>query len=117
MNKVIITRCFFLSLIAVSLLAQPCLREGSTITSALSRTRSNPTVKQPWKSRVRSKLVVKNYRVLFDGRKDGYQASGGATLFFNNRLMIWFQRASDAEAGIYPLLTESRDQGVTWTKP
>ena len=63
------------------------------------------------------KVAVKEFRVLYDGQKDGYYASAGGSVLNGKRLEMAFFKASDAAAGTVPYLVESRDMGRTWTKP
>ncbi len=62
-------------------------------------------------------LALKEYKVLFDGQKSGYDASGGSVIYANGELYLLFQKASDGEKGLRPLMTKSADLGETWTTP
>ncbi|MEO7653910.1 MAG: hypothetical protein ABIZ80_25920, partial [Bryobacteraceae bacterium] len=67
-------------------------------------------------------VVVKEFRVLYDGQKDGYYASAGGAIVDGKRLEMAFFKASDAAAGIQPYWVETKwknvkDLGSTWTKP
>ena len=64
---------------------------------------------------VNCNLQVADYRILFDD--DRYPASGCSLIKSGDRLLITVQRASDAERGIFSLLTQSDDLGATWTEP
>jgi hypothetical protein len=62
-------------------------------------------------------LRVAQYRVLFDRQKDGFPASSASCVRRGDRLLLSFQLASDAAAGLRTFLTTSDDGGATWSPP
>ena len=60
---------------------------------------------------------VAEFRVLYDGQKNGYYASSGGAVLSGKKLELVFLKASDAAAGTLPYRIESPDLGHTWTKP
>jgi hypothetical protein len=63
----------------------------------------------------RTTLTIKDYRVLFD--RPDFPSSGASCVFHNGRLSMVCQKASDADAGLRPVLSSSMDEGRTWTEP
>jgi hypothetical protein len=62
-------------------------------------------------------INVVEFRVLYDGQKDGYDASAGGAVLSGKTLELVFIKASDAAAGTLPYRIVSPDLGHTWTKP
>lgn len=62
-------------------------------------------------------VEIADYYVFFDGQKDGFRSSSGMAELRNGRLLFVFQKASDDEAGLFPIAAETKDWGRTWSRP
>ena len=64
---------------------------------------------------MKSRIVVKDYRVFYDGR----ESIGGSLVRLGDELVGVFGGGpfDDDEAGQHPFLVRTRDGGGTWTEP
>ncbi len=65
----------------------------------------------------KSQINFKDYRILYDGQKEGYNASGGSAIYTGGTIQLIFQESSDGEKGLRPLFTQSSDLGKNWSQP
>jgi len=60
---------------------------------------------------------ITGFSVFFDAQAKGFPSSAGTVARWNGKLLHVFQKASDAAAGLRPSISESNDDGRTWTEP
>ena len=65
-----------------------------------------------------TKISFRDYRVLYDGQKDGYDACAASLAWVDGELWCECKPAfEDDEAGHQPFLVRTKDLGRTWTSP
>jgi hypothetical protein len=63
-----------------------------------------------------SRIAVEEYRVLFDGQKQGQRANAGGAVFSGGRLdMVFTGAIEDDEAGTLPYIVPTPNLGKSWT--